>query len=111
MWGGNLRMHQLMKIDKEVLNALSVLAEKKIIEYDAEKNEIVINMDVNLKVRGKFQVDCEEHMVLNSGKGIDPELKEQFSIWLNPVVDSKGEIVISDEEYIEQSELEWPLIR
>ena len=50
-------------------------------------------------------------MVLNSGKGIDPELKEQFSIWLNPVVDSKGEIVISDEEYIEQSELEWPLIR
>ena len=59
MWRGNLRMHQLVKIDKEVLNALSVLAEKKIIEYDAEKNEIVINMDVNLKVRGKFQDDCE----------------------------------------------------
>ena len=63
-----------MKMDKDVLNALVVLVEKNIIEYDAEKNEIVINMDVNLKVRGKFQVDCEEHMVLNSGKGTDPVL-------------------------------------
>ena len=104
-------MHQLMKLDKDVLNALVVLAEKKIIEYDAEKNEIVINMDVNLKVRGKFQVDCEEHMVLNSGKGIDPNLKEQFSIWLNPVVDSKGDFAVGDEECIEQSETKWPLIR
>ena len=102
-------MRQLMKMDKDVLNALVVLAEKNIIEYDAEKNEIVINMDVNLKVRGKFQVDCEEHMVLNSGKGTDPVLKEQFSIWLNPVVDSKGDFVV-DEEYVEQGEVEWPQI-
>ena len=104
-------MHELMKLDNEVLNALRVLVEKKIIEYDVVTNSIVINMNVNLKVRGKFQVDCDEHLVLNSGKSIDPVLKEQFSIWLNPVVDSKGEFVVGDEEYIEQSEIEWPLIR
>jgi len=100
---------QLIEIDKDVLNALSVLVEKNIIEYDAEKNEIVINMDVNLKVKGKFQVDCEEHMVLNSGKGVDPKLKEQFSIWLNPVVDNDGEFVVNQEDFIDQSEVQWQL--
>ena len=104
-------MHELIKLDNEVLNALRVLVEKKIIEYDVVTNSIVINMNVNLKVRGKFQVDCDEHLVLNSGKSIDPVLKEQFSIWLNPVVDSNGAFVVDDGEYIDrQSVIEWPQI-
>ena len=104
-------MHQLMNllkiqdiVDVEVISALKTLVDKKIIEFDAESKAIVINMDVMFKIKGNLQIDCDKHVILNSGKVDDKELNEPYSIWLNPVTDSNGKLVVDEED------CEWPLI-
>ena len=104
-------MRQLMNflkvqdiIDVEVFSALKTLVDKKIIEFDAESKAIIINMDVVFKIKGNLQIDCDKHVILNSGKVDDKELNEPYSIWLNPVTDSNGKLVVDEEDY------EWPLI-
>lgn len=110
-------MHQLMNllkiqdiVDVEVISALKTLVDKKIIEFDAESKAIVINMDVMFKIKGNLQIDCDKHVILNSGKVEDTELNEPYSIWLNPVTNDKGDLVVDDTNYIEQSDTEWPQI-
>lgn len=103
-----MQLQKELDIDIEVFSALNTLMEKKIIEFDADTKTITINVDVMLKIKGNFQIDCDKHVILNSGKVDDKELNEPFSIWLNPVTDSNGKLVVDEEEYIEQSE--WPLI-
>ena len=104
-------MRQLMNflkvqdiMDVEVFSALKTLVDKKIIEFDAESKAIIINMDVVFKIKGNLQIDCDKHVILNSGKVDDKELNEPYSIWLNPVTDSNGKLVVDQEDY------EWPLI-
>ena len=104
-------MHQLMNllkiqdiVDVEVISALKTLVDKKIIEFDVESKAIVINMDVMFKIKGNLQIDCDKHVILNSGKVDDKELNEPYSIWLNPVTDSNGKLVVDEED------CEWPLI-
>jgi len=104
-------MRQLMNflkvqdiMDVEVFSALKTLVDKKIIEFDAESKAIIINMDVVFKIKGNLQIDCDKHVILNSGKVDDKELNEPYSIWLNPVTDSNGKLVVDEEDY------EWPLI-
>ena len=104
-------MRQLMNflkvqdiIDVEVFSALKTLVDKKIIEFDAESKAIIINMDVVFKIKGNLQIDCDKHVILNSGKVDDKELNAPYSIWLNPVTDSNGKLVVDEEDY------EWPLI-
>ena len=91
-------------VDVEVISALKTLVDKKIIEFDAESKAIVINMDVMFKIKGNLQIDCDKHVILNSGKVDDKELNEPYSIWLNPVTDSNGKLVVDEED------CEWPLI-
>ena len=91
-------------MDVEVISALKTLVDKKIIEFDAESKAIVINMDVMFKIKGNLQIDCDKHVILNSGKVDDKELNEPYSIWLNPVTDSNGKLVVDEED------CEWPLI-
>ena len=97
-------------VDVEVISALKTLVDKKIIEFDAESKAIVINMDVMFKIKGNLQIDCDKHVILNSGKVDDVELNEPYSIWLNPVMDGKGDLVVDDTNYIEQGDTEWPQI-
>ena len=104
-------MRQLMNflkvqdiMDVEVFSALKTLVDKKIIEFDAESKAIIINMDVVFKIKGNLQIDCDKHVILNSGKVDDKELNEPYTIWLNPVTDSIGKLVVDEEDYV------WPLI-
>ena len=97
-----LKVQDIM--DVEVFSALKTLVDKKIIEFDAESKAIIINMDVVFKIKGNLQIDCDKHVILNSGKVDDKELNEPYSIWLNPVTDSNGKLVVDEEDY------EWPLI-
>jgi hypothetical protein len=103
-----LKVHDI--VDLEVVSALKTLVDKKIIEFDAESKAIIINMDVMFKIKGNLQIDCDKHVILNSGKVEDEKINEPYSIWLNPVMDSKGNLVVDDANYIEQSDTEWPLI-
>ena len=97
-----LKVQDIM--DVEVLSALKTLVDKKIIEFDVESKAVIINMDVMFKIKGNLQIDCDKHVILNSGKVDDKELNEPYSIWLNPVTDSNGKLVVDEEDY------EWPQI-
>ena len=74
---------------KTLLKAAGVLREKRIIEYDEETNTLTVNLDMKVKFKGNFDIDCDKHIVINSGQNVDPERNDgaKYSIWLNPELD------------------------
>ena len=74
---------------KSIMKVAGVLREKKIIEYDEETNTLTVNLDMKIKFKGNFDIDCDKHVVINSGQNIDPERNDgaKYSIWLNPELD------------------------
>ena len=74
---------------KSLMKAAGVLREKKIIEYDEESNTLTVNLDMKVKFKGNLNIDCDKHVVINSGQDIDPNRNDgsKYSIWLNPELD------------------------
>ncbi len=87
-------MQKLLKIfdeiDREVIDAISTLVDKNIIEYDEENNRIIFNTDMVLKFRGNVEIDCDKHVIIKSGLIEDERINHPYSIWLNPEFDEKG---------------------
>jgi len=94
-------MQKLLKIfdeiDREVIDAISTLVDKNIIEYDEENNRIIFNTDMVLKFRGNVEIDCDKHVIINSGQKEDKEMNHPYSIWLNPAMDENGEMILEDD--------------
>ena len=74
---------------KSLMKAAGVLREKKIISYDEESNTLTVNLDMKVKFKGNLNIDCDKHVVINSGQDIDPNRNDgaKYSIWLNPELD------------------------
>jgi len=90
-------MQKLLKIfneiDREVIDAISTLVDKNIIEYDEENNRIIFNTDMVLKFRGNVEIDCDKHVIIKSGLKEDERINHPYSIWLNPAQDEDGEMI------------------
>lgn len=90
-------MQKLLKIfdeiDREVIDAISTLVDKNIIEYDEENNRIIFNTDMVLKFRGNVEIDCDKHVIIKSGLTEDERINHPYSIWLNPAQDEDGEMI------------------
>ena len=80
----------------EVSDAINTLFEKKIIEYNEEKNTLTVNMDIKLKFKGRLVVDCDDHIVMNSGQKADPNRDDgvPFSIWFNSDLDENNQPIV-----------------
>ena len=80
----------------EVSDAINTLFEKKIIEYNEEKNTLTVNMDIKLKFKGRVVVDCDDHIVMNSGQKADPNRDDDvpFSIWFNSDLDENNQPIV-----------------
>ena len=81
---------------KTLMKAAGVLREKKIIEYDEETNTLTVNLDMKVKFKGNLNVDCDKHIVMNSGMKLDPDRGDgaKYSIWLNPELDENEKPLI-----------------
>ena len=90
-------MQKLIKmfdqIDREVLDAISTLVEKNIIEYDEEESKLIFNVDMVFKFRGNVELDCDKHVIIKSGLKEDKEMNHPYSIWLNPAQDEDGKMI------------------
>lgn len=90
-------MQKLLKIfnqiDREVLDAISTLVEKNIIEYDQEENKLIFNVDMVFKFKGNVELDCDKHVIIKSGLVEDERINHPYSIWLNPAQDEDGEMI------------------
>ena len=44
---------------------------------------------MKVKFKGNLNIDCDKHVVINSGQDIDPNRNDgaKYSIWLNPELD------------------------
>ena len=74
---------------KSLMKAAGVLREKKIISYDEETNTLTVNLDMKVKFKGNLNIDCDKHVVINSGQDLDLNRNDvaKYSIWLNPELD------------------------
>lgn len=64
---------------------------------DLHSNRIVVSGDLNLHTTGTMRLSSDEHVIFESGGGLD-ERGEVQGIWLNPVVDENGSpIEVADE--------------
>ena len=81
------------QIDREVLDAISTLVEKNIIEYDQEENKLIFNVDMVFKFKGNVELDCDKHVIIKSGLVEDERINHPYSIWLNPAQDEDGEMI------------------
>lgn len=87
--------------DREIERAFNTLEEKKIVEYNAETNTLTVNLDMKIKVKGTLEFDVDEHVLISSGKGTDPNRDDgvKYSIWLNPSLDEdKKPVAMLDTE-------------
>jgi len=93
-------MQQLLKIfdqmDGDVVDAISTLFRKKIIEFDEKENKLIFNVDMVFKFKGNVEFDCDKHVIINSGQVEDKEMNHPYAIWLNPAVDDDGNMVLDD---------------
>ena len=82
--------------EPEVSDAINTLFEKKIVEYDEESNTLTVNVDIKLKFKGRLAVDCDDHIVLNSGQKRDPNRDDNvpFSIWFNSELDENDQPIV-----------------
>lgn len=82
--------------EPEVSDAINTLFEKKIVEYDEESNTLTVNVDIKLKFKGRLAVDCDDHIVMNSGQKRDPDRDDSvpFSIWFNSDLDENGQPIV-----------------
>ena len=53
------------------------------IEYDPETKTLIVDSDVNIKVKGNYNMEVDKHLVVNSGKSEDPILKIPYSVFIN----------------------------
>ena len=83
-------------IEPEVSAAINTLMQKKIVEYDEETNTLTVNVDIKLKFKGRLDIDCEEHIIMNSGQGLNYKRDDSvpFSIWFNSEVDDDGNPIV-----------------
>tara|TARA_Y100000310_G_C20684757_1_gene818217 strand:- start:1069 stop:1392 length:324 start_codon:yes stop_codon:yes gene_type:complete len=82
--------------EPEVLDAINTLFDKNIVEYDEESNTLTVNVDIKLKFKGRLAVDCDDHIVMNSGQKIDPDRDDgvPFSIWFNSDLDENNQPIV-----------------
>ena len=82
--------------EPEVSDAINTLLQKKIVEYDEATNTLTVNVDIKLKFKGRLDIDCEEHIMMNSGQGLDHKRDDNvpFSIWFNSKVDDDGNPIV-----------------
>ena len=64
------KIEELVK-NTEVKDALKVLVDKNIIEFDTETNTLIINVDFRVRCKGMLNVDCDEHIIMTSGRDVD----------------------------------------
>ena len=85
------------KLDEpEVSDAINTLFKKKIVEYNEETNTLTVNIDIKLKFKGRLAVDCDDHIVMNSGQNLDPKRTDgvPFSIWFNTDLDENNQPIV-----------------
>jgi|TARA_Y100000310_G_C20669171_1_gene809309 hypothetical protein len=82
--------------EPEVSDAINTLLKKKIVEYDEENNTLTVNMDIKLKVKGRLVVDCDDHIIMSSGRELDPNRTDgvPFSIWFNSELDENDQPMV-----------------
>ena len=82
--------------EPEVSDAINTLLKKKIVEYDEENNTLTVNMDIKLKVKGRLVVDCDDHIIMSSGRELDPNRTDgvPFSIWFNSELDENEQPMV-----------------
>ena len=100
----NLDKNNNLPQNIKVLHAFNTLMEEGVITY--ENGVITFNIDMVFKFKGELKIDCDEHVFISSGKGIDPDRDDDvnYSIWLNPSYDeNKKPIAMLDPEE------EWPI--
>ena len=80
----------------EVSGAVNTLFDHNIIEFDVETNTLTVNVDIKLKFNGRLDIDCNEHILMNSGRGLDPNRDDNvpYSIWFNSDVDEDGNPIV-----------------
>ena len=80
----------------EVSGAVNTLFDHNIIEFDVETNTLNVNVDIKLKFNGRLDSDCNEHILMNSGRGLDPNRDDNvpYSIWFNSDVDEDGNPIV-----------------
>ena len=74
----------------KVLQAFNTLMEEGVITY--EDGVITFNIDMVFKFKGELKIDCDEHVLISSGKNEDPNRKDcvNYSVWLNPSFDENN---------------------
>ena len=82
--------------EPEVADAIDTLLKKKLVEYDEENNTLTVNMDIKLKVKGRLVVDCDDHIIMSSGRELDPNRTDgvPFSIWFNSELDENDQPMV-----------------
>jgi hypothetical protein len=53
------------------------------IDFDAETKTLIIDDDINIKVKGNYTMEVDKHICINSGQDEDPILKIPYSIFIN----------------------------
>ena len=90
------RLLNRYNMEPEVSDAINTLLQKKIVEYDEDTNTLTVNMDIKIKFNGRLDIDCKEHILMNSGQGLDPTRDDNvpYSIWFNSEVDDDGNPIV-----------------
>ena len=83
-------------MNSEVTDAVNTLFDHNIIDFDAETNTLTVNVDIKLKFKGRLDIDCNDHILMNSGRGLDPTRDDNvpYSIWFNSDVDEDGNPIV-----------------
>jgi len=64
------------------LDRLAVLLE--ILDYDPHTKTLTINGDINIKVKGNYELKGDKHVMIESNQDeIDKELNLPFSVFIN----------------------------
>lgn len=82
--------------EPEVADAIDTLLKKKLVVYDEDTNTLTVNMDIKLKVKGRLVVDCDDHIIMSSGRELDPNRSDgvPFSIWFNSQLDENDQPMV-----------------
>lgn len=86
--------NNVVKID------FSALEKKDIVSYDPKTKTFTIDGDIFLKFTGNLYLNSDKHVIINSGKGLDPNREDgvPFSVWFNSELDDNNQPIVQKVE-------------
>lgn len=73
---------KLLGLKDEKIKRLMALLEH--IDYDSKSKTLIIDQNINVKIKGDYMLESDKHVRINSNySDIDPEIGFKYSVYIN----------------------------